>query len=219
MVLHSPGISDDLYSGDPAVRRRAAVTAGRRARRTLLRRAASWPENSPGAINAWLLLVTTKPPRWRDPFVQWRELPLTFGTPHEGFFYPDPIGFWAEVRRWATVIGGVAEEGVATSNALATSALMHVGDDPSRLRPAIELLQPEVILFLDEVAWEAAAMPADTVPFAIPDPHRPKVVYQGCWGTSGRRVVGKSPQHPAAHQLYGAHDMTSFLRAVPFATR
>ena len=30
----------------------------------------------------------------------WEEHPLTLGEAHEGFFYPDPLGFWAEIRKW-----------------------------------------------------------------------------------------------------------------------
>ena len=59
-----------------------------------------WPPYSPGSVNAWLLLVTTKPPSWQDDLVRWEEQPLTLGKAHEGFFYPDPLAFWAEVRKW-----------------------------------------------------------------------------------------------------------------------
>ena len=64
-----------------------------------------WPPLSPGACNAWLLLVTTKPPQWGDDLVPFPEAPLTLGEPHEGFLYPDPIGFWDEVRRWCRRAG------------------------------------------------------------------------------------------------------------------
>src|SRR5205814_8705280 len=57
-------------------------------------------DHSPGALNAWLLLVTTKPPSWKDRLLVFPESPLSLGAPHEGFFYPDPLGFWAEVRHW-----------------------------------------------------------------------------------------------------------------------
>jgi hypothetical protein len=151
--------------------------------------------------------------------VRWRDLPLTLGEPHEGFFYPDPLGFWAEVRRWAVVLLRRAEPAWDTAEALAVTALLHTGDDPGRLRRAVELLRPRVVLFLDEEAWSAAGLAVtDTVMHSLPDPHRPGQVYEGFWGrdTEGR-AVGKSPQHPAAHRLYRAADMDAFLAAVPLA--
>src|SRR5207245_650073 len=63
-------IAADPYSPDPAERLEGARAQGRRARRALLERAGDqWPPYSPGAVNAWLLLVTTKPPAWKDDLV------------------------------------------------------------------------------------------------------------------------------------------------------
>lgn len=173
-----------------------------------------WPDNSPAAVNAWLLLVTTKPPTWRDPLLEWRELPLAVGRPHEGFFYPDPIGFWAEVRRWVLDTLRGFERGWDVSDALAVSALIHVGRNPDALTVAMRTCRPATVLFLDEPAWQAAGWDLDPRPFEIPDPHRPNQGYQGFWARRDDGVVvGKAPQHPTMHRFYDAGDLTAFLRA------
>ena len=170
--------------------------------------AAQWPADSPGAANAWILLVTTKPPTWRDPYVLWRDAPPTVGEPHEGFFYPDPLGFWAEVRHWATVATGLP-----TSDALSVAALLHGG---GRLDWAVTLMRPRVVLFLDEPAWQSAQLDISGRPISwhIPDPFRTGQVYEGWWArTVDGRLAGKAPQHPAAHNLYRRDDMDDFLQS------
>lgn len=148
--------------------------------------------------------------------VRWRDAPLTLGTPHEGFFYPDPLGFWAEVRRWAVALVRRVEPGWDATEALAVTSLLHTGDDPRRLRQALDLHRPRVVLFLDEDAWGASGLVAPSVVrHSIPDPHRPGQAYEGFWATVDGRVVGKSPQHPAAHRLYRAADLDAFLAAAP----
>ena len=189
---------------------------GRFARASLRRRARDWPAHSPGALNAWLLLVTTKPPDWRDNLVVWPDRPPTLGEPHEGFFYPDPLGFWAEVRRWATVLVRLARPDWATPDALAVTTLLHVGDDPTRLEWGRELMRPHVVVFLDEPSWLAAGLEVRQHPHYVPDPHRPQQVYEGFWATTDDgTVVGKAPQHPTTHRLYRAEDMDRYLRAAP----
>lgn len=186
------------------------------ARRRLLRRAGQWPEVSPGAINAWLVLVTTKTPDWKDNLFEWRETPPTFGEPSESFFYPDPMGFWVEVRRWATALLQRHQPDWSTADALAVTALLHVGDDPGRLSWARDLMKPRVLLFLDEPSFEASGVDVDQQLHHIPDPHRPGQVYEGFWGVlEDGAVVGKSPQHPAAHRFYDRADMETFLRLAP----
>ena len=96
-------------------------------------RARGWPPLSPGSVGSWLLLVTTKPPQWRDPLLAFPEQPLSAGHPHEGWFYPDPIGFWAECRRWATLMVRARRPAWASTEALAVSALVHLADEPDRL--------------------------------------------------------------------------------------
>lgn len=149
--------------------------------------------------------------------MRWRDSPLTLGTPHEGFFYPDPLGFWAEVRRWATVLFRTAGPAWDTADALALTSLLHAGGDPARLARALALHVPRVVLFLDEEAWAAADLTVATpVAHRIPDPHRPGQSYEGFWATAADgRVVGKAPQHPAAHRLYRAADIDAYLAAVP----
>jgi hypothetical protein len=182
-----------------------------------VRHAGSWPDHSPGAVNAWLLLVTTKAPDWRDPLVVWPSGPPTIGTPHEGFFYPDPRGFWAEVRRWITELLVVRAPEFRVTEALSVSALVHTGDDPQRVARLRATCRPRVELFLDEPAWVTAAPDVPVANLAIPDPHRADQSYVGLWSERAVDgvVVGKAPQHPSAHRFYRWEDMARFLRAVP----
>jgi hypothetical protein len=197
-------MASELYAEDPSTRLRAAGRLTGRQRRGLERDLAEWPPDSPGALNAWLLLVTTKPPNWRDPYVLWRDLPLALGDPHEGFFYPDPLGFWSEVRHWASVITGQP-----MTEALGVTTLLH---GAQYLELARRLMQPHVVLFLDEPAWKESGWTADITPFDIPDPYRSGQTYEGWWGqTPDGITVGKAPQHPAAHKLYRRLDMDRFL--------
>jgi hypothetical protein len=184
----------------------------------LAERAADWPPFSPGALNAWLLLVTTKPPSWADTLVLWKDAPLTLGAAHEGFFYPDPLGFWSEVRRWTLELFRVHQPTWGPPEALALTTLLHLGDEGHRFQRAIELSQPRTILFLDEPSLERAGLPDGLrrQPHSIVDPHREGQVYEGFWGqTEDGVVVGKAPQHPATHNLYRAEDMLAFLRSAP----
>src|SRR3954470_10897182 len=144
-------IAGDLYASDPVERLRAARDQGRRARRALVERVPdNWPPYSPGSVNAWLLFVTTKPPAWQDDLVLWQERPLTIGEAHEGFFYPDPLGFWAEIRKWSLEFMRPYAADWGVSEALAVTTLLHQADDPGRLQAALELCRPTTILFLDE---------------------------------------------------------------------
>ena len=187
------------------------------ARRSLDKRAADWPSHSPGSLNAWAVLVTSKPPTWEDRFVRWDDQPLALGTPHHGFFYPDPLGFWAEVRRWAVTLFAAAEPAWRAEDALSLTALLHVGVDVARLSRALDLMRPRLVLFLDEPAWQASSLSVDRRDVHhIVDPHRQGQVYEGFWGvTRDGVVVGKSPQHPAAHKLYARADIDGFLRSAP----
>ena len=212
----APGGDPLLFSARAEERLRAAAKVRRRARAALEQQAADWPPNSPASINAWLLLVTTKPPAWRDPLVRWDDRPPTLGQAHEGFFYPDPLGFWAEVRRWALELFRVQHPDWGLPEALALTTLLHLGGVPERLDHAMSLSSPQMILFLDEPSWEASGLEVRQVPHHIADPHRRGKVYAGFWGhTADGRVVGKSPQHPTTHNLYREKDMLSFLRSAP----
>ena len=205
-----------LYSIEPAERLASARALSGRARRRVLAKAARWPSDSPGACNAWLLLVTTKPPSWRDPIHPWVERPLTLGEPHEGFLYPDPIGFWDEVRRWSVEVFRQHEPRWGTAESLALTALVHVGDDVGSLALAQRTCAPRIIVFLDEPAWRAARLDVATTPLSVPDPHRPGQEYEGWWGTTADgTVVGKAPQHPTMHRLYRRDDLLGWLRAAP----
>lgn len=153
---------------------------------------------------------------WRDPLVTWPHEGPALADPHPGFFYPDPLGFWTEVRRWVTELFRATGPGWETSEALALTALIDVGEDPDRLPWARERLQPRCILFLDEPSWRAASPETGAlVSCTVPDPHRPGQGYEGWWGREGSDIVGKAPQHPATHRLYSAADMDSFLRSMP----
>lgn len=212
---YTPAITD-LYDRDPHVRLEAARSIGRFARKSVLRSLRDWPLFSPGAANAWLLLVTTKPPSWRDPLVLWPDGPPTLGTPHEGFFYPDPLGFWREVRRWSTEILSATGRPWAGSDALSVTAMLHANQDAARVSWARERCKPVVTVFLDEAARQTAGDIPSAQLVTIPDPHRPETVYEGWWTkTEAGVIVGKSPQHPASHLLYRQSDMDTYLHAVP----
>lgn len=207
---------DALYTPSPAARLAAARSLSPRARRKVLQEVEGWPEHSPGAANAWLLFVTTKPPSWQDALLPWPAGPLTFGEPHAGFLYPDPIGFWVEVRRWAIELFRAHEPRWSTAEALALTTLVHIGGDPARLALAQAVCRPRMTVFLDEPAWTVADLHVATSPLAVPDPHRPGQVYEGWWGTTDDgAVVGKSPQHPTMHRLYSGDDLTNWLHKAP----
>lgn len=194
-----------------------AQSKNRRTLKVVAEASADWPPYSPGALNAWLLLVTTKPPSWRDNLVLWPDAPLAVGNAHEGFFYPDPLGFWTEVRRWSVELFRLYQPGWSIPEALALTTLLHLGDQPDRLQRALELSNPRTILFLDEPSWERAGLQAVRRELhSITDPHRQGQVYEGFWGRAADgMVVGKSPQHPAMHNLYRSQDMLGFVRAAP----
>jgi hypothetical protein len=210
------GADDDLFAAAPAVRLAAARALSRRARRKLLESVPDWPADSPGARNAWLLFVTTKPPTWRDKLLAWPDGPLTLGEPHDGFLYPDPIGFWAEVRRWSIELLRVQEPRWSTAECLALTTLVHVGERAEHLRLAQETCRPRMTVFLDEPAWRSADLDVATTALAIPDPHRAGQVYEGWWGTTADgAVVGKAPQHPTMHRVYRAADLSMWLQRAP----
>ncbi len=182
---------------------------------------ADWPPYSPGSVNAWLLLVTTKPPAWQDDLVLWQDHPLTIGEANEGFFYPDPLGFWAEIRKWTVELLKPHASNWGVNEALSVTTLVHQGDEPTRLHKAVDLCRPRTILFFDEPAWERSGLSGSVrpAPHYIHDPHREGQVYEGFWAVAEDGVViGKSPQHPTMHNLYRDDDMLAYLRSAPAAT-
>ena len=150
-----------LFSTRPEERLTAARAANKRVRKGLAEKVKDWPSSSPGCLNPWLLLVTTKEPVWRDPYITWEELPLTLGTAHQGFFYPDPMGFFAEIRRWAVELFRLVEPRWTAPDALALTTLVHASRGKEHLDNAIEAFQPKVILFLDEPSWQASGLEVD----------------------------------------------------------
>jgi hypothetical protein len=84
---------------------------------------------------------------------------------------------------------------------------------------AVDAFDPRLVLFLDEPSWAASRPSLDVieqVPHYITDPHRPKQAYEGFWAeTREGMVVGKSPQHPATHNLYRSDDIMHYLRSAP----
>ncbi len=197
-------VADDeaLFDANPAVRLTAARNLSPRARRRWLGDTSGWPTESPGARNAWLLFVTTKTPSWRDPLHPWPAGPLTLGEPHDGFLYPDPIGFWNEVRRWSLELFRLCQPQWSTAESLSLTALVHVGGDRSHLDTAMRTCAPRTVVFLDEPAWQAADLDVATTPRSVPDPHRPGQFYEGWWGNGGQRVGGgqgaAAPDHASA---------------------
>jgi len=182
-------------------------------------RVGDWPPNAPGSLNAWLLLVTTKEPLWRDPMVGWQDHPLALGAPNQGFYYPDPMGFWTEIRRWAVELLRLRQPGWSATEALGVTSLLPTAGHPDRVARAVEAMEPRVVLFLDEPSWADSLALFDVlqlVPHYITDPHRPKQVYEGFWAERpDGLVVGKSPQHPATHNLYRSDDILGYLRSAP----
>jgi hypothetical protein len=209
-----------VFSVDPAERLTAAGAVKGRVRRSLEDGVGDWPPYSPAAVNAWLLLVTTKPPTWRDPLAAWEEHPPVLGRAPEGFWYPDPLGFWAEVRRWALELFRRHDRTWSLHDALCLTTLLHMGEEPARLHRALELSEPQTVLFLDEPSWDRSGLDVRPVAHHIVDPHRQGQVYEGFWGqTPDGRVVGKAPQHPTTHNLYRTEDMLGFLRSAPVPRR
>lgn len=207
---------EDLFAAVPAARLAAARGLSARARRKLLDNVKGWPPDSPGAVNAWLLFVTTKPPTWRDKLLAWPAGPLTIGEPHDGFLYPDPIGFWTEVRRWSIELFRAQEPTWSTAECLALTALVHVGGNPEHLALAEATCRPRVTVFLDEPAWQAAELDVAPIKLAIPDPHRAGQLYEGWWGTTPEgTVVGKAPQHPTMRRVYRPEDLSRWLQRAP----
>src|SRR5207302_5530906 len=139
------------------------------------------------------------------------------GEAHEGFFYPDPLGFWVEVRRWVTELLRPYQPTWTAPDMLAVSTLVHVAAEPDRFKQAADLSEPRMIVFLDEPSLATSCLgDVKRESHFITDPHRPGQVYEGFWGrTAAGVVVGKSPQHPATHNLYRAEDMLGFLRSAP----
>jgi hypothetical protein len=200
-------MASELYAEAPSARLTAASRLTARQRRSLAKQAENWPADSPGSLNAWLLMVTTKAPTWRDPYIAWRDVPPTIGAPHEGFFYPDPLGFWAEIRHWATVVTELQ-----MAEALSVTTVLH---GAAHLTWALGVMRPHVLLFLDEPAAETAGLAGlavDRNGYVIRDPYRSGQSYEGWWGRSDGMIVGKSPQHPAAHKLYRRTEMEAFLQ-------
>ncbi len=219
--LQSATISSErLYAKDPAKRLDAARDLrGSRRRRLIAAVESAWPTYSPGAANAWLLLVTSKAPTWSHPLLKWNEEPPVLGEPHPGFFYPDPLGFWDEVRHWIALLVRSDRRGWGLPDALSVSALVHTVDRPGGgLVTLAGLIRPSHVLFLDEASWKRAGWGLGRLPdrHHIADPYRPGQVYEGFWGhLSDGTVVGKAPQHPTTHHLYRAADMSDFLLAAP----
>lgn len=151
--------------------------------------------------------------------LSWQDHPLSLGDVNESFFYPDPLGFWTEIRRWALQLFSVRNPTWSLGESLSLTTLLHVGDDPARFGRAFEALAPRVVLFLDEPSWIASGLHLPRpVNHYIKDPHRAGQVYEGFWGLLDDGVaVGKSPQHPTTHNLYQQEDMVAFLRAAPIS--
>ncbi|MGH9004699.1 MAG: hypothetical protein ACRDYV_16365, partial [Acidimicrobiia bacterium] len=126
-----------------------------------------------------------------------------------------------EVRRWVKELFLPYQPAWSVGEMLAVTTLVHVGDEPERFHRAAGLSDPRVILFLDEPSIQRAGQGVEVArkePHFITDPHRAGQVYEGFWGRRADGVVvGKSPQHPATHNLYRSDDMLGFLRSAPRA--
>ena len=176
-----------------------------------------WAPRSAGAANAWLVLVGTRAPTWQDPLFEWHDEPPTLGDPHPGLFYPDTMGYWTELRRWIGVVVRAAWPDAHTQEALSAAAVLH-GEEPAATLASMARARPRVIVALDDGAVDL--LPATALGarehVTIRDPHRPRQSYTGWWATTADGViVGKSPQHPAAHNFYRRADLDAFLSRAP----
>jgi D-alanyl-D-alanine dipeptidase len=132
-------------------------------------------------------------------------------------FYPDRLGYWSEVRRWITVLVRSAWPDAHTQEVLSAAAVLH-GQEPAAALASIAVARPRVVVALDDGAVDLlpATSPTARESVTIRDPHRPRQAYAGWWAvTEDGTVVGKAPQHPAAHNFYRHSDLDSFLAAAP----
>lgn len=207
-----------MYASDAPTRLAAARALNRRARRRLLEPAGrAWADKSAGSANAWLVLVGTRAPDWQDPLFEWKDEAPTLGDPHPGLFYPDRLGFWTEVRRWITVLVQASWPTASREEALSVASVLH-GQEPGAALASIATARPRVILALDDQALGLlpATRTVDRRGVTIRDPHRAQQSYAGWWATTDDGVVvGKAPQHPAAHKFYRRADLDAFLAAAP----
>jgi hypothetical protein len=117
------------------------------------------------------------------------------------------------VRRWSVDALRVAEPGWDASEALAVTALVHIGADAAALDVAMRTCRPRLVLFLDEPAWQRANWSITARAHHIRDPHRDGQVYEGFWGRrDDGTIVGKAPQHPTMHRFYRPSEMSHFLK-------
>ena len=199
-----------LYAADPAARLAAACACTRAASaRSSMRAAADWPPDSPGALNAWLLLVTTKAPRGATRT-------SSGATPRP----PSARRTRASSTPTRSASGPRSGTGRRRSSAwpiteaLSVTTLLH-GDGTwmgARARCA------RVVLFLDEPAWNAAGISGETALTPHADPRSRSAPARSTRAGGARPVtaiVGKAPQHPAAHKLYRRSDIDGFLRSIP----
>lgn len=167
-------------------------------------------------MNAWLLLVTQSAPVWRDPLLELEEQPPTWGEPHPTFFYPDPLGFWTEVRRWSVELLRIIEPQWGRIEALSVTALIHAGDDADRVARAMVSCWPRMVLFLDDASFALAGLDFARDVHRVTDGRRPGAVHEGFWGHGpDGTTIGKAPRHPTEHDRARVDEMLAFLRAAP----
>ena len=123
---------------------------------------------------------------WRDPLVTWQDRPLSLGTPNQGFYYPDPMGFWAEVRKWAVELFRLRHPRWGATEALALTTLLPAASHPDRVARAVDAFEPRLVLFLDEPSWAAsrASEAPSRSPTTSPTPTGPSRSTRGS-GPSG----------------------------------
>ena len=166
--------ADGLYANDPARRLEAARALHGRAPKKALAAHGRLAGRLARLLQRVAALRHHEAPSWRDPLHPWVERPLTIGEPHEGFLYPDPIGFWDEVRRWAVELFRLHQPAWSTSESLSLTTPRARRRRPRAARVrAQRLCQPRMIVFLDEPAWQSAAIDVATTPFRCRTPTAP----------------------------------------------
>ena len=103
-MLAKEALPDGFYSGEPRERVAALADATEEIREALLNRVPEWPVMSPGALNAWLVLIGPSP--GNSPGGAWTYDPRpSIRRAHPGVAeYVDGRGFWNGVREYARAV-------------------------------------------------------------------------------------------------------------------
>ncbi len=107
--------------------------------------------------------------------------------------------------------------GVGSDSSLGVAALANPGLSGQGIGEILKVCQPRVILYLDQESERSSPRKAtNPTPISIHNPYHLDQSYRGWWSSEPDGVIlGKAPQHPAAHRLYSKDSLTTFLAALP----